>query len=92
MAACYLQPEPYTERPCTRIHQTGHRNKPWGKQTEEEWTVEVSLVVFDVSISGKMNLFIVCVQTGFYQIRLQIEKNIRRKDEHKTFIHENFQQ
>ena len=35
----------YREHPCTRGCQTGHRNKTWGKQTEEKWTVKESSVV-----------------------------------------------
>ena len=40
LATCQLAPGPFEEHPCTRGHQTGHRNKPRGKQTEEEWTVK----------------------------------------------------
>ena len=40
LATCQLAPGPFEEHPCTRGHQTGHRNKLWGKQTEEEWTVK----------------------------------------------------
>ena len=29
-----LAPGPFEEHPCTRGRQTGHRNKPRGKQTE----------------------------------------------------------
>ena len=40
LATHQLAPGPFEEHPCTRGHQTGHRNKPRGKQTEEEWTVK----------------------------------------------------
>ena len=40
LATCQLAPGPFEEHPCTRGRQTGHRNKPRGKQTEEEWTVK----------------------------------------------------
>ena len=40
LATCQLAPGPFEECPCTHGHQTGHRNKPQGKQTEEEWTVK----------------------------------------------------
>ena len=39
LATCQLAPGPFKEHPCAHGRQTGHRNKPWGKQTEEEWTV-----------------------------------------------------
>ena len=36
--------EPSREHPCIRGRQTGHRNKPWGKQTEEDWTIESTVI------------------------------------------------
>ena len=40
LVTCQLAPGPFEEQLCTRGRQTGHRNKPQGKQTEEEWTVK----------------------------------------------------
>ena len=40
LATCQAAPRPFKEHFCTRGRRTGHRSKPWGKQTEEEWTVK----------------------------------------------------
>ena len=45
LVACQLTPIPFSEHPCTRGCQTGHRNKPWENHTIKEWTVKVSSVV-----------------------------------------------
>ena len=39
------RPGPFKEHLCARGHQTGHRNKPWKKQTKEEWTVKEPSIV-----------------------------------------------
>ena len=55
LATCQLAPGPFEEHPCTRGCQTGHRSKPRGKQTKEEWTVKQSSIVslwMDLSIGG----------------------------------------
>ena len=57
LAACEPPPGLFKEHPCAHGCQKGHRNKPCGNRTEEEWTV-------------KMNLLIVCVQSSFCQIQL----------------------
>ena len=40
LATFQLATGPFEEHLCTHGHHTGHRNKPRGKQTEEEWTVK----------------------------------------------------
>ena len=40
LVTCQPSPEPFKEHLRTCGRQTGHRNKPYGKQTEEEWTVK----------------------------------------------------
>ena len=40
LTTCQLAPGPFKEHLCTRGCQTGHKNKPWEKQTEEEWIVK----------------------------------------------------
>ena len=40
LATCQPAPGLFKEHPCTCGCQTGHRNKPREKQTEEEWTVK----------------------------------------------------
>ena len=40
-------PGPFKEYPCAHGRKTGHRNKPWGKQTEEECTANSHQLLAD---------------------------------------------
>ena len=45
LATCQLAPGPFEEHLYTRGRQTGHRNKPRGKQIKQEWTVKWPSIV-----------------------------------------------
>ena len=70
LATCQLAPGPFKEYLCACGRQTGHRNKPWGKQTEEEWTLKwpsiVSLSPMAYGWTNRlMNLLDMCIQADF---------------------------